>query len=53
METFMDKESVLGEWLAYFDNSRICKTCKETTYEEIKKLAFLLQRKVKVAHIDW
>ncbi len=24
MDVFMDKETVLGEWVAYFENTRLC-----------------------------
>ena len=39
MSQFMDKDQVIGEWLAYFENPKLCKAsaCKEGL-SEIKKL---------------
>ncbi len=53
MTEFMDKEQVIGEWLTYFENSKICKAsaCKEGL-SEIKKLDRQLQGKLRIAKVD-
>ncbi len=54
MEIFMDKENVLGEWLAYFENSRLCSgtVCKDGL-NEMGKLSEFLDGKMRIAHINW
>lgn len=39
MTEFMDKNQIIGEWLTYFENPKLCKAsaCKEGL-SEIKKL---------------
>jgi len=54
MDIFMDKNSVIGIWLAYFENTRLCKVqaCKDG-FEEIKMAARKLPDYINAAHIDW
>ena len=54
MDVFMDKHSIIGEWIAYFENSRLCNMdyCKKGL-SEMDALPQLIKDKMKVAHIDW
>ena len=54
MDVFMDKDSIIGEWIAYFENTRLCNMefCKKGL-SEMEALPQLIKNKIKVAHIDW
>ena len=54
MEIFMDKNNVLGMWLAYFENSRLCdvEICRDGL-EQIHMASKNVPSYMKVAHIDW
>jgi hypothetical protein len=54
MEHFMDREHIIGEWLAYFENTKLCKgtACKDGL-NEMRKLHRLLQGKLRIARINW
>ena len=54
MDIFMNKETVIGEWVAYFENSRLCKVqaCKDGL-QEISSLSKMFGNKMQFAHIDW
>ena len=54
MDIFMNKETVIGEWVAYFENSRLCKVqaCKDGL-QEITSLSKTIGNKMKFAQIDW
>ena len=53
MSQFMDKNQVIGEWLAYFENPKLCKAsaCKDGL-AEIKKLDRQLQGKLRIARVN-
>jgi len=50
----MDRERIIGEWLAYFENTKLCKgtTCKDAL-NEMKKLDRMLQGKLRIARVNW
>ena len=43
MDQFMDREKIIGEWLAFFENPKLCKgsACKDGL-SELKKLDRML-----------
>lgn len=49
----MNKETVLGEWIAYFENPRFCpvSACRDSL-EEMKALSKLLGNAIRIAHVD-
>lgn len=54
MDNFMDRDHIIGEWLAYFENTKLCKgnACKDGL-NEIKKFDRMLQGKLRIAKINW
>ena len=53
MTEFMDKEQIIGEWLTFFDNPKLCKgsSCKDGL-AEVKKLDRQLQGKLRIARVN-
>ena len=53
MDQFMDREKIIGEWLTFFENPKLCKgtACKDGL-SEIKKLDRLLQGRLRIARIN-